>query len=183
MRLRNARGEGTEAEAGIDATQGERNRGSVVACEISSAEPDSGVSCAKAAAVQSVRTRSESRPFARTRPPPRIRVRGVYPAVNAFRESLNSDSVFRAVTVTVTVRVSAAGARPLAARILVLAGVGVCALFLVAWTREDEASAHLFDCLHWTLAYLAAAVIAWLGVRDATGVDRVARRWFAIGLT
>jgi hypothetical protein len=66
MRLRNARGEGTEAEAGIDATQGERNCGSVVAREISSAEPGSGVSWAKTAAAQSVRTRSESRPLART---------------------------------------------------------------------------------------------------------------------
>ena len=66
---------------------------------------------------------------------------------------------------------------------MVLAGVGVCVLFLFAWTAEDEATAHFFDCLHWTLAYLAAATVSWLGVRDATGVDRVARRWFAIGLT
>ena len=66
---------------------------------------------------------------------------------------------------------------------MVLAGVGVGVLFLFAWTRKDEATAHLFDLMHWTLAYIAAAVVAWLGVRDATGVDRVVRRWFAIGLT
>ena len=29
----------------------------------------------------------------------------------------------------------------------------------------------------------AAAVVAWLGVLDASGADRAARRWFAIGLT
>jgi len=66
---------------------------------------------------------------------------------------------------------------------MVLAGVGVCVLFLLAWTSADPTTAHLFDCLHWTLAYIAAAVVAWLGVRDATGVDRAARRWFALGLT
>src|SRR5690349_10305484 len=103
MRLRNARGEGTEAEAGRDATLG-------------------GFECAECTA-----------------------------AVPAFRESLNSDSRFWAVTVTVTVRASAAGARSLAARIMVLAGVGIGVLFLIAWTRKDEATAHLFDCLHWTL--------------------------------
>jgi signal transduction histidine kinase len=47
----------------------------------------------------------------------------------------------------------------------------------------DPDVAHTFDILHWTLAYAAAAVVAWLGVLDASGSDRVARRWFAIGLT
>jgi signal transduction histidine kinase/ActR/RegA family two-component response regulator len=66
---------------------------------------------------------------------------------------------------------------------MVLAGAGVCVLFFFASTRDDPASSHLFDCLHWTLAYVAAAVVAWLGVVEATGVDRASRRWFAIGLT
>ncbi len=48
MRLRNARGEGTEEEAGSEATQGDRNCGEVVAFAISSAEPGSGLSCAMA---------------------------------------------------------------------------------------------------------------------------------------
>jgi len=66
---------------------------------------------------------------------------------------------------------------------MVLAGVGVCVLFLLAWTSDDPDVAHLFDCLHWTLAYVAAAIVAWLGVVDSAGVDRATRRWFAIGLT
>src|SRR4051794_8310466 len=89
MRLRNARGEGTEVEAGIDATQGERNCGAVVARAISSAEPGSGVSCAKTDAVQSVRTRSESRPFARTDHLRGFECAEFTPVVHAFRESLN----------------------------------------------------------------------------------------------
>ena len=49
--------------------------------------------------------------------------------------------------------------------------------------RSDATTAQLFDRLHWTVAYVTAAVIAWLGVRQAEGPDRTARRWFAIGLT
>jgi signal transduction histidine kinase/ActR/RegA family two-component response regulator len=66
---------------------------------------------------------------------------------------------------------------------VVLAGVAVAVLFLLAWTSDDPRVSHLFDCLHWTVAYVAAAIVAWLGVADATGVDRASRRWFAIGLT
>jgi signal transduction histidine kinase/ActR/RegA family two-component response regulator len=61
--------------------------------------------------------------------------------------------------------------------------VGVLALFVLAWTSTDPEVARTLDILHWTLAYAAAAVVAWLGVLDASGTDRVARRWFAIGLT
>ena len=78
---------------------------------------------------------------------------------------------------------SAADARRLAARVIVLAGVGVCVLFVRAWTNPNPDVSHTFDILHWTLAYVAAAVAAWLGVLDASGADRAARRWFAIGLT
>jgi signal transduction histidine kinase/ActR/RegA family two-component response regulator len=61
--------------------------------------------------------------------------------------------------------------------------VAVAVLFILAWVSDDPGRSHLFDCLHWTVAYVAAAVVAWLGAMDATGVDRAARRWFAIGLT
>ena len=66
MRLRNARGEGTEEEAGRYATQGDRNCGEVVAFAISSTEPGSGLSCAMAWPMQNVRARSENRPMMRT---------------------------------------------------------------------------------------------------------------------
>jgi signal transduction histidine kinase/ActR/RegA family two-component response regulator len=61
--------------------------------------------------------------------------------------------------------------------------VGVGVLFVLAWTSTDPEVARTFDILHWTLAYAAAAVAAWLSVLDASGTQRVARRWFAIGLT
>jgi hypothetical protein len=80
-------------------------------------------------------------------------------------------------------RLSAADARRLAAKTLVFAGVAVCVLFVLALASADPRLAHFFDCLHWTVAYVAAAVVAWLGVVDASGADRAARRWFAIGLT
>jgi signal transduction histidine kinase/CheY-like chemotaxis protein len=83
----------------------------------------------------------------------------------------------------VQLSLSAAGARRLAARVIVLAGVGVCVLFVLAWTSTNPDVSHTFDILHWTLAYVAAAVAAWLGVLHASGADRAARRWFAIGLT
>ncbi len=66
---------------------------------------------------------------------------------------------------------------------MALAGVAICVLFALAWTSTDPEVAHLFDILHWVVAYAAAAVVAWLGVLDASGADRRARRWFAIGLT
>jgi hypothetical protein len=61
--------------------------------------------------------------------------------------------------------------------------VTVCVLFVLALASADPTVAHVLDCLHWTVAYVAAAVVAWLGVADASGADRAARRWFAIGLT
>jgi signal transduction histidine kinase/ActR/RegA family two-component response regulator len=66
---------------------------------------------------------------------------------------------------------------------MAFAGVGVCVLFVLAWTSPDPGVAQVFDILHWTLAYVAAAIVGWLGVLDASGADRAVRRWFAIGLT
>ena len=94
-----------------------------------------------------------------------------------------SDWSGRAVTVRVQLRLSSADARRLAARVLAFAGVGVCVLWALAWASPDPSVAQTFDILHWTLAYVAAAIVGWLGVLDASGVDRAARRWFAIGLT
>ena len=47
---------------------------------------------------------------------------------------------------------------------MALAGVAICVLFALAWTSMDPEVAHLFDILHWVVAYAAAAVVAWLGV-------------------
>jgi signal transduction histidine kinase/CheY-like chemotaxis protein len=72
----------------------------------------------------------------------------------------------------------------LAVGILVLASLAVCVLFALGQASSDaQTTARVFDRLHWTVAYVAAAIIAWLGVFEGKGHDRTARRWFAIGLT
>jgi len=63
------------------------------------------------------------------------------------------------------------------------ATVAVVAVFAASQFSGNSAAAHLLDCVHWTIAYLAAAVLAWLGVRGSVGQARAARRWFAYGLT
>jgi signal transduction histidine kinase len=78
---------------------------------------------------------------------------------------------------------SSAGASRRALQILTAAGVAVTAAFAVARYSGSSAAAHWFDYLHWTIAYIAAAALAWLGVRCSDGHVREARRWFAYGLT
>jgi diguanylate cyclase (GGDEF)-like protein/PAS domain S-box-containing protein len=39
-----------------------------------------------------------------------------------------------------------------------------------------------FDNLHWTVSTLVAATLAWLGVRQASGIVREVRRWFFVGM-
>jgi signal transduction histidine kinase/DNA-binding NarL/FixJ family response regulator len=78
---------------------------------------------------------------------------------------------------------SSAGARRRALQILTGAGVAVTAAFAVARYSGSSVAAHWFDYLHWTIAYIAAAALAWLGVRCSDGHIRNARRWFAYGLT
>jgi signal transduction histidine kinase/CheY-like chemotaxis protein len=68
-------------------------------------------------------------------------------------------------------------------RLLLATGVCVVAAFAAARASSTAANAHLFDYLHWTLAYLVGTVLAWLGVRRASEGDRLARKWFAIGLS
>jgi signal transduction histidine kinase len=48
---------------------------------------------------------------------------------------------------------------------------------------ETPAKVRLFDNMHWTAAYLSAAVVSYLGIRRAEGPLRSARRRFAFGLT
>jgi len=52
----------------------------------------------------------------------------------------------------------------------------------IRWLGDPVISARL-DNVHWTTAYLAAAVLAWSGVRTAPARAMAARRCFAWGLT
>ncbi|MEA3176852.1 MAG: two-component system, sensor histidine kinase and response regulator [Gammaproteobacteria bacterium] len=68
-------------------------------------------------------------------------------------------------------------------RLLLVSSIGVIALFAAARTSSNSGTSHLFDYLHWTAAYLAATILARLGVRAADDHERAPRRWFARGLT
>src|SRR6202051_1071890 len=78
---------------------------------------------------------------------------------------------------------SSAGAGRRALQIVTGAGGRVTAAFAAARYSASSAAPHWFDYLHWTIAYIAAAALAWLGVRCSDGHIRDARRWFAYGLT
>lgn len=71
----------------------------------------------------------------------------------------------------------------LAVLLLIAASATVCALASVSLTSADPEAVTLFDRLHWTVGYVKAPLIAWLGMWQVEGPDRTARRWFAIGLT
>jgi signal transduction histidine kinase/ActR/RegA family two-component response regulator len=68
-------------------------------------------------------------------------------------------------------------------RLLLVTSVLVIAAFAAARASSTSATSHLFDYIHWTLACLAATIMARLGVRAADDHERAARRWFARGLT
>jgi signal transduction histidine kinase/CheY-like chemotaxis protein len=71
----------------------------------------------------------------------------------------------------------------LAVRLLIAASAAVCVMAALSLSATDTTTSQLFDRLHWTVAYVTGAVLAWLGVWQVEGPDRSARRWFAIGLT
>ena len=67
---------------------------------------------------------------------------------------------------------------------LLLATLPVVLLaFGAARLSTSVEAAHWFDYLHWTLAYLAATVVAWRGVKTSCPADLPSRRWFARGLS
>jgi signal transduction histidine kinase/CheY-like chemotaxis protein len=69
-------------------------------------------------------------------------------------------------------------------RIMPLVLVCVVAAYIMARVSASPFAAHLWNCLHWTIAYATAAVLAWRGVLRASGSsERATRRWFAIGLS
>jgi two-component system, sensor histidine kinase and response regulator len=71
----------------------------------------------------------------------------------------------------------------IALKVLLPASMIVGGAFVAARLSGNPAVANLLDCLHWTVAAIAAATLAWLGVRSADEHDRAPRRWFAYGLT
>jgi cytochrome c biogenesis protein CcdA len=80
-------------------------------------------------------------------------------------------------------RASSANAGRRALQILTGASAAVTTVFAAGRYSAGSIAAHWFDYLHWTIAYIAAAALAWLGVRCSDGHVRDARRWFAYGLT
>jgi signal transduction histidine kinase/BarA-like signal transduction histidine kinase len=71
----------------------------------------------------------------------------------------------------------------LALQILTCATLAVTAAFVAARCSDNSGVVRLLDYVHWTIADVAAAALAWLGVRCSDGRVRAARRWFAYGLT
>jgi len=71
----------------------------------------------------------------------------------------------------------------IALKVLLPASMIVGGAFLAACLSDNPAVVNLLDYLHWTVAAIAAATLAWLGVRSADEHDRAPRRWFAYGLT
>jgi signal transduction histidine kinase/CheY-like chemotaxis protein len=76
-------------------------------------------------------------------------------------------------------------ARPsrIALKVLLPASMVVGGAFVTARLSSNPAVVSLLDYLHWTVAAIAAATLAWFGVRSADEHDRAPRRWFAYGLT
>ncbi len=70
-----------------------------------------------------------------------------------------------------------------AARAVFVPAVAIV-LGIVALERfvHDRATLTLLDNVHWTIAYAAAAALAWFGARRAPAGDRAARLWFALGI-
>ena len=67
--------------------------------------------------------------------------------------------------------------------LLAVAGLIVVAAFVAIRLGAPPTWARFFDNVHWTTAYVAAAVLGWMGVRAAGPKERLARWWFAVGLT
>ena len=88
-----------------------------------------------------------------------------------------------------SVSASAAGHAPdpvnwrRAAMVLLPAGVIILASFGIIRSGIAPAWVRFLDNLHWTVAFTAAACLAWIGAHGAPVENRKPRRWFALGLT
>lgn len=67
--------------------------------------------------------------------------------------------------------------------ILILGVVGVVVGVAGASLAQDVLVVRLFDSLHWTAGTLAAALLAWFGVRSAQPGSVRGLRWIALGVT
>ncbi len=67
-------------------------------------------------------------------------------------------------------------------RILIPVGILIVAAYIAARQSTGPLSAWL-DNLHWTAAYVTAAIVSWHGVAWSDEQTRAPRRWFAYGLT
>ena len=70
------------------------------------------------------------------------------------------------------------------ARVVLAVGSGlVAAAFLAIRLGVSPGWTRWLDNVHWTVAFVTAAVLAWLGVRASRPQERTMRWWFAVGLT
>ena len=67
-------------------------------------------------------------------------------------------------------------------RLLVGSGAAVLVLFFAARMVSDEDLAYVLECMHWTVAFGVAAIIAAIGAFARRDDDQRARVWFAVGL-
>jgi two-component system cell cycle sensor histidine kinase/response regulator CckA len=68
-----------------------------------------------------------------------------------------------------------------AIRVFSVSAAVIAAAYLFILTGPGEDTARFLDNVHWTAAYLGAALLAWIGVLAAKPEDVEARRWFAWG--
>src|SRR5438093_6611951 len=71
----------------------------------------------------------------------------------------------------------------LATMIFVPAAAIVLATVVIERFVRAHATLATLDNVHWTVSYLAGALLAWLGVRHSRPAERSARRWIALGLS
>ena len=73
--------------------------------------------------------------------------------------------------------------RRIAGIVLPISGILILGAFLGILITREASWITFFDNFHWTVAYSAAALMAWFGVAEAESDTKVPRRWFAVGLT
>lgn len=71
-----------------------------------------------------------------------------------------------------------------AERVICLVSLALVTLcFVAAQFTGDATALKVLDNAHWTISFLAAPVLAWIGVARGSGSVRSTRRWFALGLS